>query len=46
MMIDTDIEAPGLATLFFDEDAIEVGVLDYLLERVFRIFKTRTMARR
>ena len=32
MMIDTDIEAPGLATLFFDEDAIEVGVLDYLLE--------------
>ena len=32
MMIDTDIEAPGLATLFFDEDVIEVGVLDYLLE--------------
>lgn len=32
MMIDTDIEAPGLATLFFDEEAIQNGVLDYLLE--------------
>lgn len=32
MMVDTDIEAPGLATLFFDEDAIRNGVLDYLLE--------------
>lgn len=32
MMVDTDIEAPGLATLFFDEEAIKNGVLDYLLE--------------
>ena len=33
VMIDTDIEAPGLATLFFDEESIRNGVLDYLLER-------------
>jgi len=32
MMIDTDIEAPGLATLFFAEESIRNGVLDYLLE--------------
>lgn len=32
MMIDTDIEAPGLATLFFDDESIHGGVLDYLLE--------------
>lgn len=32
MMIDTDIEAPGLASLFFDEDVIGKGVLDYLIE--------------
>lgn len=32
MMIDMDIEAPGLATLFFDDDFITNGVLDYLLE--------------
>ena len=32
MMIDTDIEAPGLATLFLDEERVEKGVLDYLLE--------------
>lgn len=32
MMVDTDIEAPGLATLFFDEISIKNGVLDYLLE--------------
>lgn len=32
VMVDTDIEAPGLATLFFEEDAIERGVLDYLIE--------------
>lgn len=32
MMVDTDIEAPGLATLFFDENAVESGVLDYLIE--------------
>ncbi|MDE7212846.1 MAG: ParA family protein [Lachnospiraceae bacterium] len=32
MMVDTDIEAPGLATLFFEEDRILNGVLDYLLE--------------
>lgn len=32
MMVDMDIEAPGLATLFFSEDIIQNGVLDYLLE--------------
>lgn len=32
MMIDTDLEAPGLATLFFDEELIDRGVLDYLIE--------------
>ena len=32
IMVDTDIEAPGLATLFLDEELIENGVLDYLLE--------------
>lgn len=32
MMIDTDLEAPGLATLFFDEELIARGVLDYLIE--------------
>lgn len=32
MMVDTDIEAPGLATLFFDEEIITRGVLDYLIE--------------
>lgn len=32
VMVDMDIEAPGLATLFFDEEVIEKGVLDYLLE--------------
>ncbi len=32
MMVDTDIEAPGLASLFFDESRIEKGVLDYLIE--------------
>lgn len=32
MMVDTDIEAPGLATLFFDEELIARGVLDYLIE--------------
>ena len=32
MMIDMDIEAPGLATLFFEEERIQNGVLDYLLE--------------
>lgn len=35
MMIDTDIEAPGLATLFFDDEAIQNGILDYLLEHPF-----------
>lgn len=33
MMIDMDVEAPGLSTLFFDEDAVKTGVLDYLLEK-------------
>lgn len=32
MMVDTDIEAPGLATLFFNEEMITRGVLDYLIE--------------
>lgn len=32
IMIDMDIEAPGLATLFFDEEIITRGVLDYLIE--------------
>ena len=32
MMVDTDIEAPGLATLFVDDNAVENGVLDYLIE--------------
>lgn len=32
MMVDTDLEAPGLATLFFDEELIDRGVLDYLIE--------------
>lgn len=32
IMVDTDIEAPGLATLFFDEELIDRGVLDYLIE--------------
>ena len=32
MMVDTDIEAPGLSTLFFDEDVVQRGVLDFLLE--------------
>lgn len=32
MMVDTDIEAPGLASLFLDEGAVEKGVLDYLIE--------------
>lgn len=32
MMLDTDIEAPGLATLFFDDEFVQAGVLDYLLE--------------
>lgn len=33
MMVDTDIEAPGLASLFFDEEMIDRGVLDYLIEQ-------------
>ncbi len=32
LMIDTDIEAPGLATLFLDEDDVREGTVDYLLE--------------
>lgn len=32
VMVDTDLEAPGLATLFLDEEAITRGVLDYLIE--------------
>ena len=33
LMVDTDIEAPGLATLFADEELIVRGVLDYLIEQ-------------
>lgn len=33
MMIDMDIEAPGLSTLFFDDIVVEKGLLDYLIER-------------
>lgn len=37
LMIDTDLEAPGLSTFFFAEDdpigAIEKGTVDYLLEK-------------
>lgn len=32
IMVDTDIEAPGLSTLFLDDEAIQNGVLDYLIE--------------
>lgn len=32
LAIDTDIEAPGLATLFFGEDQIERGTVDFYLE--------------
>lgn len=33
ILIDTDVEAPGLASLFFPESAIEYGVLDYFLDK-------------
>ena len=32
LAIDTDIEGPGLATLFFGEDQIERGTVDFYLE--------------
>lgn len=32
MMVDTDIEAPGLASLFLDEERVLNGVLDYMIE--------------
>lgn len=32
LMIDTDVEAPGLASLFVDENNVRKGVVDYLLE--------------
>lgn len=32
LAIDTDIEAPGLATLFLDDGDIQNGTVDYLLE--------------
>lgn len=32
LAIDTDIEAPGLASLFFDETSMSCGTVDYLLE--------------
>lgn len=32
LMIDADIEAPGLATFFFEEETIEQGIIDYFLE--------------
>lgn len=33
LLIDTDIEAPGLATIFLNDDSIQNGTVDYLLER-------------
>ncbi len=32
LAVDTDIEAPGLASLFWDESEIHSGTVDYLLE--------------
>lgn len=32
LAIDTDIEAPGLASLFFDERQIQLGTVDFFLE--------------
>lgn len=32
LAVDTDIEAPGLASLFFPESQIQKGTIDYLLE--------------
>lgn len=32
-MVDIDLEAPGLSTLFAREDGGDVGVLDYLIEK-------------
>lgn len=32
LMIDTDVEAPGLASLFVEEGSVRCGVVDYLLE--------------
>ena len=32
LMIDTDVEAPGLAALFFDETQILRGTVDFYLE--------------
>lgn len=33
LLVDTDIEAPGLATIFLNEGQIDQGVVDYFLER-------------
>jgi len=33
VMIDTDVEAPGAGSLFFDYNEIESGVLDYIIEK-------------
>lgn len=34
LAIDTDIEAPGLASIFFDENSIDEGTVDYFLESI------------
>ena len=33
LLVDADIEAPGLATIFLREDHIQKGIVDYFLER-------------
>ena len=33
LLVDTDIEAPGLATIFLNDGEINCGVVDYFLER-------------
>lgn len=38
-MVDLDLEAPGLSTLFASEDRGDVGVLDYLIEK--RVLKLK-----
>lgn len=33
IIIDTDVEAPGITSLFFDDGKVMSGVLDYIIER-------------
>ena len=44
LAIDTDIEAPGLATLFFNENQIQRGTVDFYLEFSVSSRKTIDMA--